>query len=254
MKLEEVRLKNIRQFVGEQHIQFSTHADRKITLIHGPNTAGKTTLLNALYWCFYGKFLPGFDEPTRLKSEQASDDEYYVEIRFEHSGVRYRAKRVGDGLLKEAKLTVIEIAAGGHAKTHPQPDLLIGHILPHALASSFFFAGEMMPKETTVGSLQQAPAEGVRAVLGLKLAELGIEDLKDIRKRKNKELQTLSAGSALADIAAKLQDAEQFVENRKKQLADKYLLAQQMEVQRREISNKIRGLESSAATSGRSPA
>jgi DNA sulfur modification protein DndD len=52
--LERITLKDFRCFYGEQSIELSTDPARNVTLIHSENGVGKTTLLNALLWCFYG--------------------------------------------------------------------------------------------------------------------------------------------------------------------------------------------------------
>jgi DNA sulfur modification protein DndD len=247
MKLEKVELKDVRQFVGEQVIGLSTDADRKVTLVHGPNTAGKTTLLNAIYWCFYGTFLEGFSEVDRLKSDQSQADSYYVEVRFEHRGKRYVARRVGRGPPTDAKLTVLHTRADGSSVPHPQPELLIGSILPQALAEFFFFAGETMHKELSSGTSRPATTNAIRAVLGLRLAEQAIEDLKEVRRRKYKELQSLSAGTDLAQVSKALEEADAFIELRSAQLSDQRALIAQLEAQRRDIFEKLRGIESSSA-------
>lgn len=246
MKLERVQLVDVRQFAGRQTIDLATSTSKKITLVHGPNTCGKTTLLNVIYWCFYGDFLPGFSEPGRLKSDQAEGDAFSVEVWFEHRGKRYVAKRGGVARPEQAGLVVLEQRANGQSVPHPQPELLIGSILPKPLAPFFFFAGEMILKGLSTGTYQQGATDAIRSVLGLKLAEQAIEDLKEIRKRKQKELQTLSAGTNLATVSAALAEAEQYVESRMDQLLQQRTLATQLETQKREIYDKLRGQESSS--------
>ena len=47
MLLQKLKLVNFRQFYGDTtEIEFSTDAIKNITLIHGENGLGKTTLLN----------------------------------------------------------------------------------------------------------------------------------------------------------------------------------------------------------------
>jgi DNA sulfur modification protein DndD len=246
VKLERVDLVDIRQFAGQQTIAFSTDANQKITLIHGPNTAGKTTLLNAVYWCFYGNFLSGFNEPERLKSDQSREDEYSVEVRFEHRGKHYIARRGTRGQPTQASLIVLEQRPNGQSIPHPQPELLIGSILPEVLAAFFFFAGEMIEKGLSTGAYQKGATDAIRSVLGLKLAEQAIEDLKDIRKKKQRELQTLSAGTDLARVSTELSEAEQYVESRSEQLLAQRTLITQLEMEKRKVFDNLRGIESSS--------
>lgn len=248
MRLEQVELTNIRQFVGEQRLVFSTDANRMVTLVHGPNTAGKTTLLNAVYWCLYGSFLAEFDEPGRLLSEQSDSAEYGVDVWFEHRGVHYVASRRASGRPDQAQLKILEQRAAGNFVPHPQPALLIQQILPQQLAEFFFFAGELIKKGLSTGAYQAGSmTEAIRTVLGLKLAEQAIEDLKEIRKKKQKELQVFSQGTNLAKVSTAMQEAEEFIESRTHQLSELRSLVTQLELQKRALFEKLRGIESSAA-------
>ena len=50
-------------------MRFATDPLKNITVIHGFNGAGKTTILNAFTWLLYGECSPDFEEPDRLESE-----------------------------------------------------------------------------------------------------------------------------------------------------------------------------------------
>ena len=54
MKLKYLKLKNFRQYYGEQTISFACDSPRHVTVIQGINGAGKSSLFNALNWCLYG--------------------------------------------------------------------------------------------------------------------------------------------------------------------------------------------------------
>ena len=54
MKIEKLIINNFRQFFGEIEIEFSTDELKNVTVVHGANGSGKTSLLNAFKWCFYG--------------------------------------------------------------------------------------------------------------------------------------------------------------------------------------------------------
>lgn len=48
MEIKSVRLRDFRQFYGDQTIVFATDPNRNVTLVHAENGVGKTTLLNAI--------------------------------------------------------------------------------------------------------------------------------------------------------------------------------------------------------------
>src|SRR6267143_2603212 len=98
MIIEEVFIENFRQYEGRQSIKFSANPDRNVTIIHGVNGAGKTSLFLALHWCLYGSEevnVPGEIPSKSLAAglEEAQRIGVAVEIRFRHEGVKYSARR-----------------------------------------------------------------------------------------------------------------------------------------------------------------
>ena len=55
MLIKKLRLKNFRQYIGEQVIEFSTEREKNVTVLIGVNTSGKTTLIRAFEWILYNK-------------------------------------------------------------------------------------------------------------------------------------------------------------------------------------------------------
>lgn len=53
--ISKIILTNYRTFLEENIIELSPQPDKPITIIHGENGEGKTTLLKAIHWCLYGK-------------------------------------------------------------------------------------------------------------------------------------------------------------------------------------------------------
>ncbi len=71
MILEEIRLTDFRCFYGKSTIKFTTDPDRNVTLIYAENGVGKTTLLNALLWCFYGETTERFEKKEDILNYDA---------------------------------------------------------------------------------------------------------------------------------------------------------------------------------------
>ena len=56
LKISNITLKNYRTYYGEKPpIEISTDSKKPVTVIHGISGRGKTSLLNGIHWCIYGK-------------------------------------------------------------------------------------------------------------------------------------------------------------------------------------------------------
>jgi DNA sulfur modification protein DndD len=72
MFLQRVLLRNFRGFYGDQTIDFAPLGANSVTVIHGENGAGKTNLLNAIFWCLTGEFTPRLSN-SGTKTEKPSE-------------------------------------------------------------------------------------------------------------------------------------------------------------------------------------
>lgn len=55
MLLKSLKLKDFRQFKGEQYVSFANDPERNVTIIMGENGSGKTSFAQAFRWCLYGE-------------------------------------------------------------------------------------------------------------------------------------------------------------------------------------------------------
>ena len=55
MKFIKLTINNFRQYKGLNEIEFSTDPEKNITVVYGPITTGKTTVLQAFNWVLYNK-------------------------------------------------------------------------------------------------------------------------------------------------------------------------------------------------------
>ncbi len=60
---EKLRMKEFRQ---------EKNGDKNVTMIHGENGSGKTTILNAFSWCFYNAV--DFENPENIINERLIDE------------------------------------------------------------------------------------------------------------------------------------------------------------------------------------
>ena len=66
MRIKNITLHNYRLYRGDNSISFDVDNDKKnIYIVSGQNGFGKTTFLQSLLWCLYGKLTGDIDESLR---------------------------------------------------------------------------------------------------------------------------------------------------------------------------------------------
>lgn len=180
MVIKSLMLKNFRQYKGEQTITFSTDNEKNVTVILGVNTSGKTTLVEAFNWCFYGK--TNFRIKDLLNSEILAEMTFYsaaevcVEVVLVHEGKEFIIRRCQEFTKKNGRLrynkATIKVSykdkSGAQHSIPNGPDDIyvkeaIDKILPETLSDYFFFGGERISDINKRGDVVSA----VRGLMGL---------------------------------------------------------------------------------------
>lgn len=209
MILEEIRLKDFRCFFGESEIRFSTDEDKNVTVIYAENGVGKTTILNALLWCFYGETTRRFEKREDIVNHDAKKmgrSKASVEVLFSHNGKDYIAKRfAGSGSLisDDRSFLVARIDAGSQVSL-PAPDTFINTVIPREMAAHFLFDGEhaeVFLGEDNQGSIKKA----VRDILGCTLIETAIEDLQTVSSQFRRQMPSTSASAQIASASDRIE-------------------------------------------------
>lgn len=201
MLLKSLRLKDFRQFKGDQNsISFSTDPNRNVTIIMGENGSGKTTLAQAFTWCFYGD--TDFDDKSMLCKATAqrmlpnTTENVRVEISLIHNDINYVVIREqiytkdSSGSLKKPNNTTLSISYKGNDGqkeyvTDLETEMRMKEILPKELSKYFFFDGERignMSKEIRKGKSQEF-AQAVKGLLGLSAFTSALDHLNSRSKK-----------------------------------------------------------------------
>lgn len=196
MLLKSIKVKNFRQFKGEQYVSFSTDSERNVTIVQGDNGSGKTSFAQAFRWCLYG--ITDFSDKM-LFSKAISDqmlpgDEHdmQVDICLVHNDIEYAVTRrqifKKDSSNKityqgRNKFAISYKGSDGNIAYIPEleTELKMREILPQDLSRYFFFDGEHiehMAKEIREGRSSDF-AEAVRSLLGLKAFTSSLKHLKE---------------------------------------------------------------------------
>jgi DNA sulfur modification protein DndD len=196
MKLKLLKVKDFRQFRGEQTLEISTPRSSSrgvLTLVHGEMGHGKTTLLNAFRWCLHGRsgISDRFSGPAEIINSHVLefDDNARSEVHlhFEHGGDSIELKRSltkvqqlstrKDDYDGHLVLTVTSVLTGGtHIHEGDAAQEYVNSIIPQAICELLFFDGEGINKLATKDENPKM-GESVRTLLGLKVVESAIKCL-----------------------------------------------------------------------------
>jgi len=229
MKLESITLTNFRQFYGQQSIKFARDPVKNVTVIGGVNGAGKTSILNALTWCLYGKKFENLGELANKKAliETAVGSilEAKVQTTFIHSGERYSAIRVLHAKRiskeewdreKEAKLTLTIITSDGQFENVQNATGVVESILPSNVSSYFFFDGEKIDQFAKPGHEEDVKS-AVKKVLKIEVLERAHYHLSKVAGEYNSEFRK-QAPPEISAILAEQSQLQEKIEQSKEDL------------------------------------
>lgn len=194
MLLRTLKLKDFRQFKGEQSVSFSVDPVRNVTVIMGENGSGKTTLAQAFTWCLYGD--TDFDDKSMLCKATAqsmlpnTEETVRVELALTHNGIEYlcireqRYSKDSNGNLRRPNQPIFKITYKGKDGqreyiSDTETEIRMKEILPKELSKYFFFDGERignMSKEIKKGKSQEF-AQAVRGLLGLSAFQAALDHI-----------------------------------------------------------------------------
>ena len=234
MKIEKLILENFRQFRGRQELVFAIDEDRNITLVHAENGFGKTALLNALLWGFYGHKGLSEDFPKKENIVNATEAaiakdpdmlEAAVTILFEHEGVRYTLRRsltLAQERADSKKTDLqMEFIRDGQPFQQPQPQQRIESFMPFGISSLLFFNGERIDHLAMEENASRV-TEAIHQMLGLKLLKSTVADLRhqSVRGKLRAELRERTSDEKKALIDQQTAKDDAIEEHTRKKVAE----------------------------------
>jgi DNA sulfur modification protein DndD len=211
MLLKRITFINFRQFYGKQSLGFSTDPNQNVTLIHAENGVGKTTILNAILWAFYGRDLltTKFEQKEHIinftaASEGVSDASVEVLFTFRECDYLVRRTHQHNGGAKNTEdLDVFKVDQGNHVRIRATQSFL-NSVIPSGMAKYFFFDGEHAEAFTGEGNRKEV-SKAVRSMLGCDLARSALEDLKASGRSYQQTLTSLPDQKDLTDLERQLE-------------------------------------------------
>ncbi|GAB4190321.1 MAG: DNA sulfur modification protein DndD [Roseiflexaceae bacterium] len=251
MKLDRIILENFRQYFGKQRLEFASDQQRNVTVIHGVNGAGKTSLFLAINWCLYGrsvdnvKIVDNVGEliSKELISRSNPGDRIMtsVELNFLHEGERYMARRALRGSRQENASVLLDqndyfilmkARTDGQWDTIKNPILTINAMLPSNVRTYFLFDGEKIDEFAKPES-HKSVKEAIYLVLKLEILDRAKRHLEANADEYSRELRQASTGELV-----KLLDREAEARNeRERDEAQKLELLKSIESARRKIND-----------------
>lgn len=237
MKIVKARFENFR-LLRDLEIEFATDPTRNLTVIRAENETGKTTMLTALQWAFYGDdALPGGGKSFRMHPIDWNEPlaRVTVEVDFETSSAmrsgrpaarprRFRIVRsvtesitTGGWKRGEASLKLYEITSkGSEVQEYAESRLRIE--LPPELREVFFTDGDralsFIDADST--SVKRRRVESaIKSLLGLSIVEDAAKHVKQVAADVNRRVRESDASGlvkAASDRIAALDEELQRLE------------------------------------------
>ena len=207
MKFERITVENFRQYFGRQRLEFAKDKQRKVTVIHGVNGTGKTSLFLAINWCLYGgEYVNNVGELISKEAVSKANIGQYVEMAVElsflHEGERYIVKRsqggvkMIDGSTQSStsdEFTMVRMHGDGQAERVANPIGVINAVLPSNVRTYFLFDGEKIDDFAKPESTKQV-REAIYLVFKLEVLERARRHLEGAANDYRKELKNTSSG------------------------------------------------------------
>ncbi|OFX00504.1 MAG: hypothetical protein A3E78_09690 [Alphaproteobacteria bacterium RIFCSPHIGHO2_12_FULL_63_12] len=212
-------------YKGEVRIDFPQDEFRNVMLVFGDNMRGKTSLLNALRWGFYGRALGRHSMPIPLhemaNKDAASEGDwtFEVHITFEANGHSYDLRRraekraaVSTPQRPEDFVQQVYLRKDGMAVQGDLVDAEINQIAPQQVSRFFLFDGELLQEYETLlieGSDQgRQIRDAIEQVLGVPALIQGRDELATVlraaRKTQQQDLQRVAGLETHAKRQAEL--------------------------------------------------
>jgi len=264
MKLERITLENFRQYYGRQRLEFARDDQRRVTVIHGVNGAGKTSLFLGINWCLYGKGVENIkviENVGELASKeavsQAKPGEHVrtvVELAFLHNGDRYLIRRSSEGTKQgdehvewnaDDEFTMMRTRWDGQAERVDNPIGTMNAILPVNVREYFLFDGEKIDNFAKPEAAEQVK-QAIYLVLKLEILERARRHLEGVAQDYRKELKKIS-GKELRELIEQDEEARAEREEAEGRKAE---LAHEIESARRkieEIDQRLSEIQSAKA-------
>ena len=231
MRINKVLIENFRIYFGKNEIVFEKNVlNKNISIIAGYNGYGKTTFLNALVWCFYGKLISDVDDKYRKEIYEVGGYKKYAQLNLNRAARNSKEPEKSYSVeIELAEINIptvpcnkITIKRSFNVETDTERTIVLidgfeneltkevgseifinDFILPREIAKFFFFDAEK------IVSLSEIKTLGEKRNLSLAYSEvLGISKYENLKKNLENLRIKLRKKSANIEERKKLESAQ----------------------------------------------
>ena len=257
MKIRSVTLCNFKNFRGEQKIDLAPHTAAKqnnIILIGGFNGSGKTTIVDSIKLCMFGRRFNGsilswenYHKYLQLAKNKSSakdnDNRFFIQIEVDidetyptYSITLKRDWALNDGKVEE-NFTIYRDGMPLEIIPRDYWEDYISSIIPPYISDYFFFDGERVKELASGNNAEEILKDSIRDLIGLKLYETLATDLDSLInkiKRRNishSELQEriIEKENEISMITKELDRIENDIDAKSHKIAKLYNLRKDVE-------------------------
>ena len=226
MRLTRARFENFR-LLRDLTLDFSVDELKPLTVVRAENETGKTTILHALRWVFYGDdVLPGgpsfrlhpidWDPARDGRVRIAGEVDFATQGRRSADSVHYRLIRTAEEIVgvdgwqrSSSTVRLFELRDVGATPRDP-PEAVIRAELPKELQEIFFTDGDRALNfiEAIGPSKRDRVKKAIRALLGLGILEASIGHVGKAMAGIRQTAIRLGVGKELADVLARVTEVD----------------------------------------------
>lgn len=248
MRISRITINNFRIYKGEINITFSDKKEN-ITIIAGKNGFGKTTLLNALIWGFYGKLSSEVDEKYKkdiyeaggykkytksilnreVKIDADSNKSFFVEIEIIDVYIpsvpcrKITIHREYDISSESEKCKILIDGFENELTKEVGSDIFINDfILPREIAKFFFFDAEKIVSLAEVTTIieKQNISKAYSEVLGINKYETLKRSLENLRIKLRKKSASISERNKLIKVQEEVSQLKKLIALNESKISD----------------------------------
>ena len=235
MIIKSLTMQNFIPYYGTQTIDFPTSEQSNVLVIFGENTHGKTSVLNAFRWAFYGEAISkgqtiSLENILNRKAKSEGTQNGSVILSFEHDGSQFKLERYFD--LSSQPQSSKALYIDGELQPEQDFDKWMQRIVPKETARFFLFDGELLKEYEELlvegSAASKKIKRSIEDILGVPSLQMAINNmvpvLRNLRNASASATQTESATQeAQRQVSALSESIQQNTESLKA-LEDQYFL------------------------------